>query len=191
MEATMPEIPLKGCAPVPLAAYLKGLGIFRLVAEQKDEDIRGFWRDEAFVLNTALTEQELVRFFLDQYRPSPIISPWNGRSGFLEGEDNEESTRSGADLVRSLQGATAPRFEALENTVNALLGLSSLKELNTLRGRRKKLDDQKKAGTLSDEEIGNLNAMKKREGISLPATQRTRADAGAAAGRRDQVPVTR
>ena len=29
---------LTGCAPVPLAAYLKGLGILRVVSEQKDRE---------------------------------------------------------------------------------------------------------------------------------------------------------
>ena len=44
IEMTMPmtDIVLQGCAPVPLAAYLKALGIFRLVAEQKDKDVAGF-----------------------------------------------------------------------------------------------------------------------------------------------------
>jgi CRISPR-associated protein Csx17 len=82
METTMPEIALEGCAPVPLAAYLKALGIFRIVAEQKDENVHGFWREEAFVLDTAVMKENLVHFFLDNYRPSPIISPWNGGSGF-------------------------------------------------------------------------------------------------------------
>jgi CRISPR-associated protein Csx17 len=82
-EASSVEgITLNGCAPVPLAAYLKALGVFRLVAEQKDAAARGFWRDEAFVVDTALTRDDLVRFFLDEYQPSPIISPWNGGSGF-------------------------------------------------------------------------------------------------------------
>ena len=93
----MAEIVLAGCAPVPLASYLKALGVFRLVAEQKDKGARGCWRDEAFVLGTTLTDEELVRFFLDEYRPSPIISPWNGGSGFYfqEGKSNEKDAATG------------------------------------------------------------------------------------------------
>jgi len=34
---------LVGCAPAPLARYLKALGILRLVAEQKDPAVRGWW----------------------------------------------------------------------------------------------------------------------------------------------------
>lgn len=93
----MPEIVLSGCAPIPLASYLKALGIFRLVAEQKDKNARGCWRDETFVLYTALTEEDLMRFFLDEYRPSPIISPWNGGSGFYfrEGKSGEKNPATG------------------------------------------------------------------------------------------------
>jgi CRISPR-associated protein Csx17 len=36
MERAMNEIILAGCTPTPLANYLKALGVFRLVAEQKD-----------------------------------------------------------------------------------------------------------------------------------------------------------
>src|SRR4051794_13746252 len=63
---TMSEIALAGCTPTPLAAYLKALGILRLVAEQKDPDVRGFWRDETFVLDTALSREDLVAFFLNE-----------------------------------------------------------------------------------------------------------------------------
>lgn len=93
----MPEIVLEGCAPVPLAAYLKALGVFRLVAEQKDPGARGFWRNESFVLDTVLTQEDLLRFFLEDYRPSPIISPWNAGSGFYyqEGKLNEKDPKTG------------------------------------------------------------------------------------------------
>jgi len=159
----MREIRLEGCAPVPLAAYLKALGVFRLLAEQKDIHIRGCWRDEAFILDTVLTKEEIVRFFLEHYRPSPIISPWNGRAGFLEGEDDEESTRSGAELVRLLQGTSACRFRALKNAVDALIGLQSLSDLNALRYQRKKLEKRRKDGKLTVDETAELTTIRSRE----------------------------
>ena len=99
-EARMTEIVLAGCAPIPLASYLKALGVFRLVAEQKDKGAWGCWRDEAFVLGTTRTDEELVRFFLDEYCPSPIISPWNGGSGFYfqEGKSNEKDAATGKKI---------------------------------------------------------------------------------------------
>ncbi len=164
----MPEIVLAGCAPIPLASYLKALGVFRIVAEQKDKNARGCWRDETFVLDTALTEKGLVCFFLHEYRPSPIISPWNGRAGFLEGEDEEDSTRSGAELVRALRETTAPRFAPFKSAVDTLLSVSTLKELNSLRDQRKKLEAKnselkKKGCRLSEEDAAELKRLKKRE----------------------------
>ena len=55
---------LTGCSPTPLAHYLKALGILRLVSEQADPSARGAWRDEAFILATKLSADELTDFFL-------------------------------------------------------------------------------------------------------------------------------
>ena len=75
---------LTGCSPTPLAHYLKALGILRLVAEQVDPLARGAWQDEAFVLATKLSAEELIEFFLTEYQPTPLVSPWNSGSGFLK-----------------------------------------------------------------------------------------------------------
>ena len=77
------ELELRGCTPEPLMAYLKALGIFRLVAEQKDPAARACWRNDTFVLLSYLDREVLLRFFLGEYRPTPIVSPWNGGSGLL------------------------------------------------------------------------------------------------------------
>jgi CRISPR-associated protein Csx17 len=74
---------LTGLNPDTLAAYLAALGIFRLLSEQKDARIRGFWRDEHFVLVTELDRDSIEQFFLQDYRPTPILAPWNMESGFF------------------------------------------------------------------------------------------------------------
>jgi CRISPR-associated protein Csx17 len=158
---------------MPLASYLKALGILRLLAmpsnnvhgKAADPAARGWWAREHFHLKTRLDHNALLRFFLEDYAASPIVSPWNGRAGFLEGEDNDDSTRSGAELVRSLQAADAPRFAPFKSTVSILLESDSLKELNSLRDQRKRRDARKKTSGLSDEEIVALNALKRREGV--------------------------
>lgn len=95
---------LGGCTPVPLASYLKALGVLRLVARQKDPEARGFWRkDDVFVLRTVLSKQDLVDFFLHRYVPTPLLAPWNGGSGFYP-KDNKKP-------VDSIQRSTHPRFE--------------------------------------------------------------------------------
>jgi CRISPR-associated protein Csx17 len=74
--------PLPGLNPDSLATYLAAVGIFRLLAEQKDACVRGFWRDEHFVLVTELDWDAIEQFFLQDYSPTPILAPWNMESGF-------------------------------------------------------------------------------------------------------------
>ena len=83
MNMTLQRHLLNGCAPAPLAHYLKALGILRLVSEQKDQACRGAWQDDRFVLISELSREALERFFLEEYRPTAIIDPWNGGSGFF------------------------------------------------------------------------------------------------------------
>ncbi len=90
MSGEVNEIILEGCAPVPLAHYLKALGILRLVSEQVDSEARGYWKNDAFVLRTIMSRDELVDFFLNDYRPTPIVAPWNGGSGFYYQEEKLE-----------------------------------------------------------------------------------------------------
>lgn len=82
------SITLPGCRPVPLAAYLKALGAFRIVAEQADCDARGYWHADQFVLESSLSEAGITEFFLNNYVPTPIAAPWNGGSGFYA-KDNQ------------------------------------------------------------------------------------------------------
>lgn len=84
----MNEIALPGCTPEPLMSYLKALGVFRLVAEQKDRTARLSWQNGTAVLHSTLTRVGLVRFFLDEYRPTPVLAPWGGGSGFYD-EDSD------------------------------------------------------------------------------------------------------
>lgn len=109
----MPELCLAGCAPVPLAAYLKALAVLRLVARQADPDARGRWVDDVFALRCRLSEDELVDFFLDRYSPTPIVSPWNGGSGFGAGD------RSQRAALERLEGAGGERLAVYRETVVA------------------------------------------------------------------------
>lgn len=99
------EHPLPGCTPTPLASYLKALAVLRLVAEAGadgggDPEATGFWREDVFVLRTELTKDELRAFFLEWYRPTPLIAPWNGGSGFYfqEGKLKEKDPVTGKKL---------------------------------------------------------------------------------------------
>src|SRR5713101_6906621 len=101
---------LEGCAPTPLAHYLKALAILRLVSEQRDPGARGFWKDEAFWLASTLSREEVVRFFLEEYQPTPILSPWNGGSGFFYDLDPG---------LTPIEQSIAPRFERFRQGIAA------------------------------------------------------------------------
>lgn len=112
----MPEIVLTGCRSVPLAHYLKALGVLRIVAEQADGTARGAWRSEAFVLDTQLDVAGLSRFFLEDYQPAAIVAPWNGGSGFGAKDNREAIDAIGAgesprllDMREAIEAARAAR----------------------------------------------------------------------------------
>lgn len=100
---------LTGCAPTPLAHYLKALGILRLVAEQADPAARGWWQDEAFHLATTLDRQALERFFLEAYQPTPMIAPWNKGAGFVYAPNNPALDR--------IRQSTSPRTAAFRSAI--------------------------------------------------------------------------
>lgn len=93
---TTHAIELSGCQPHVLANYLKALAVLRLVATQKDPGARGQWLDGTFVLTSTLNREELCRFLLEEYQPTPLIAPWNGGSGFYP-KDNREALDAIAD----------------------------------------------------------------------------------------------
>ncbi|RQD81498.1 MAG: type I-U CRISPR-associated protein Csx17 [Methanocalculus sp. MSAO_Arc2] len=85
----MTRLRLDGCRAEPLSSYLTALAVLRLVSEQKDPDARGWWEKGIFHLDSVLDREGLVEFFLSEYIPTPIVSPWGGGSGFYEGDNTE------------------------------------------------------------------------------------------------------
>lgn len=102
---------LAGCRPSPLAHYLKALGILRLLAEQADAHVRGWWEDERFCLMTRIDSVGLLTFLLDHYSPTPFIAPWNGGSGFFP-KDNQNG-------IEAIERSTAERFRAYRSGIRA------------------------------------------------------------------------
>jgi CRISPR-associated protein Csx17 len=131
---------LDGCNPEPLMGYLKALGILRLLSEQKnDAEVRGFWRDGVFILETPLGRDGLARFLLEEYSPTPLLAPWNGGSGFyvkldLErflntgGKEIEFKGRDAIDAIDALEASSSERLasyrEQIGETKRALTALA-------------------------------------------------------------------
>lgn len=128
---------LAGCAPTPLAHYLKALGVLRLLSEQLPPDQprpRGAWQGETFMLHSSLDRTALEQFFLNDYRPTPILAPWNGGSGFYFREkksdqrdavtgkkiktgERTEPTEATRALAR-IESSLAPRFSVIRDSIS-------------------------------------------------------------------------
>lgn len=152
------RLTLDGCSPTPLASYLKALGVLRLLSsgansvtgEPADPHVRGWWEGERFHLRTALGREGVVEFFLRDYAPSPVIAPWNGRAGFLEGDEGDGSKREGAVLIRDIERSEADRLCVMRSVVRLLRDNRPLSKLDALRAESKRLARQAK-GLTGDE----------------------------------------
>ncbi len=109
MAEAVQEVVLAGCSPVPLAHYLKALGVFRVISEQADPEARGWWQDELFHLTSSLDVDRLLDFFLHEYSPTPLVAPWNGGSGFYP-KDKQEG-------IAAVQASTLPRLLSYADTI--------------------------------------------------------------------------
>jgi CRISPR-associated protein Csx17 len=103
----MAEHFLAGCGATPLLDYLKSLGLLQVLSQQADADCRGRWRDDRFVIETRLDEEELTGFLLGEYKPLPALAPWNRGSGFWDektaGKAVQMAEKSGAGRLAGLR----------------------------------------------------------------------------------------
>ena len=97
-------------------AYLKSLGILRLVSEQKDHEARGWWNKNVFWLRSSLGREGLSRFFLEEYKPTPIVAPWAGGSGFFN-KDN----RKAVDALKESKSPRVGSYAAVIRNVQAII----------------------------------------------------------------------
>jgi CRISPR-associated protein Csx17 len=114
---------LEGCTPEPLMGYLKALGVLRLLDEQMPEaGVRGWWAGGVFcLLKGVLGEGQLVSFFLDKYRPTPLLAPWNGGSGFYVKLDLDRFFDSGGKEVSFKERDVVVAVTAVEDSTAARL----------------------------------------------------------------------
>lgn len=122
----MTDILLEGCTSRPLASYLKALGVLRLVGEQRDAHACGAWRNGRFFLSTSLSRKELCDFFLHDWHPTPLVSPWNAGSGFYPKEANK---KYGLDLLMESQD---PRLVEYRDVICRIREWPEFRELAAL-----------------------------------------------------------
>ena len=136
--------------------YLKALGVLRLVSEQADSRVRAKWSDGLLTLDSTLTADTLVQFLSEKYRPTPVLSPWNGDGGFL--------TEGGAsfDTIQAIERSTDERLKPLQTVIVGVRGIDSLRDFGAARKRVKMLDKKKKAHSITPEETEELSREKSR-----------------------------
>jgi CRISPR-associated protein Csx17 len=100
---------LGGLRPVPLGSYLAGLGLIRLLGEQADPAATAAWTPDGLVIETIV--QDIAVWLTDEYVPTPVLSPWNGGSGF--GAKDKEPKRRIARLVSHTSPRLGPLCEAV------------------------------------------------------------------------------
>ena len=136
-------IPLNGCASTPLLAYLKALGVFRLIASPlnharetaADPEVRGWWTNGRFHLRSKLNYKTILQFFLEDYAPSAIIAPWNSNSGFYP-DDN----KIGFDPLTQTNIAKRflPIHEAIQIAIEEIDKQKFFPQLNLIIGKKAK-----------------------------------------------------
>lgn len=110
---------LEGCRPEPLASYLKALGLLRLVGLQADPVATGHWIDDRFELRSTLDEPALLDFLESSYRPTPLVTPWNGGSGFYPKD------KKGHAALALIEQTAADRFSAYRDTIASARRIAS------------------------------------------------------------------
>ena len=98
----MNTIHLQGCRAEPLLSYLLGLGVVRLVAEQLNSDVSARWDgDHLVVIGEEIDDTTLIEFFAEDYKPTPLIAPWNSGGGFQDaGKPTSPSAQKIVEMVR-------------------------------------------------------------------------------------------
>ena len=148
----MSEIRLLGCRTRPLLSYLKALGVLRSVGAEADPHARLGWAPEGHArLVSVFDEDALVAFFLNDFAPTPITSPWNGGSGYYP-HDN-------AAAIDAISTSDAERLAPFRDTINAARELvAGLPEPAVPKGDEKYAFLQKWRATAPDRAVEWLDA---------------------------------
>jgi len=84
----------------------------RALHEQHTVEILCYWRGSTLHLKGNLDRQDLMEFFINCYKPAPIVSPWNGRGGF-----RIRRPQKGERAVQAIKESVDRRLEPLQETI--------------------------------------------------------------------------
>jgi CRISPR-associated protein Csx17 len=98
-----------GLRPVPLASYLAGLGLIRVLGEQADPAATAAWTKDGLVITSSV--DDIPNWLAGHYVPTPVLSPWNSGSGF--GLKDKEPLRALEAVLAHPSPRLAPLREAI------------------------------------------------------------------------------
>lgn len=111
---TRTPIPAPGLTPQMFSRYLAGLGLIRVLAAQADPNLTAWWHGDVLMIDTPMIENgvpDLAQWLVEAYRPTPVISPWNGGSGFGV---KDKASRAALDHLMTVE---SPRLAELQLAV--------------------------------------------------------------------------
>ena len=155
IENMSEEHKLDGCNISPISSYLKALGVLRILST-KDTSITSFWKCDKFTIHTYMTRDEIIRFFLDEYRPTPIVSPWS-----------YNVYQKSSDIISNMAKHNKIRFDAYLKTIHVIDSIiKDMKRICKLsKITKKEMDDNKEMllcmcrNRLSDDAISWIDAV--------------------------------
>ncbi len=136
------NISMPNCRTEPFGSALKALGVIKLIGEQKDPTIKSYWENGELNIETTLTKDQIVSFFMEEYSPSPILAPWLSQSGFWPSFKSND--------MEDIKNSKLKRFESLSDNINKIESIikqiASYKgfELVKLQGKKKLEKEEKK-----------------------------------------------
>ncbi len=111
----MTVVALGGCRATPLLSYLQALGVLHLLHEQCTPDLTSYWEGTTLHVDSGLSREQLVLFFLGRYQPTPVLSPWNNRC--VTALRKGSGTGVGAKGIKAIGNSEDPRFETMRITL--------------------------------------------------------------------------
>lgn len=114
----MNTVHLRGCRAEPLLSYLTGLGVVRLVGEQLDPDSSARWESDHLVISGEdLSDTKLVDFFVEDYKPTPAVAPWNSGGGFQD--DGKATSPSAQRVIEKVRNSDSVRLGPYREAIAA------------------------------------------------------------------------
>jgi len=121
----MPKLTLHGCSPVPLAHYLKALGVLRLITESEHGDATAVvhWEGNHLVLKSRFDREKLLESFVRDYCPTPLVVPWSGGDFFAVNREKPASSfdkePTSSRVIEAVLSTTSTRFEDYRTALRA------------------------------------------------------------------------